>query len=330
MSLIISIKHASGESRSSARVIPCGCRAALNIIEGWEDMNADPWLRWKIVDETAFPLSVAELRGKENKHLFNMHWHNELEFLVVQEGSAVFRINSDEYEVSAGEAIFVNSCELHAGYLSRNGNCKLYAVIFSLSLLYGYNGDITERLFSDSAERCVNPILIKSDCCWGKKVISLLSQIKQLYESGEFAFELAVKALLYEIFFLILSFGGITLSERRIRPVSQNEQRIEEAIKYIHSNYDRRIRISELAAAAGLSEGHFYRLFRQIVKKTPVEYINRLKVEKAAILLLNTHEKITKIAIDAGFESCTRFIDVFRKYMQCTPTEYRYLNRKSS
>jgi AraC-like DNA-binding protein/quercetin dioxygenase-like cupin family protein len=294
-------------------------------------MNTDPWLRRKIVDETAFPLSVIKLRGEKKKNLFNQHWHNELEFLVVQHGSAIFRINSEEYKVSAGEAIFVNSCELHSGYPSENSNCNSYAVIFSPVLLYGFNGNITERIFFQSAntERCVNPVLIKRESCWGKKVVLLLSRIKQLYESGDFAFELAIKALLYEIFFYILSFSDITLSERKIRPVAHNEQRIEQAIKHIHSNYERRIHISELAAVAGLSEGYFYRLFRQVVKKTPIEYINRYRVNKAAILLLNTHDKITKIAIDTGFDSSTRFIDVFKKYMQCTPTEYRNLNRNN-
>ena len=122
----------------------------------------------------------------------------------------------------------------------------------------------------------------------------LLSRIKQLYESGDFAFELAIKALLYEIFFYILSFSDITLSERKIRPVTHNEQRIEQAIKHIHSNYERRIHISELAAVAGLSEGYFYRLFRQVVKNTPIEYINRYRVNKAAILCLTRMIKSPK------------------------------------
>lgn len=60
--------------------------------------------------------SVEQLNGNS---VLESHWHEEMEFIVVEQGSAVFQTDMVYTEVNEGEALFVNSGELHAGYLQK-------------------------------------------------------------------------------------------------------------------------------------------------------------------------------------------------------------------
>ncbi|AJQ28976.1 bifunctional transcriptional activator/DNA repair enzyme AdaA [Pelosinus fermentans] len=73
----------------------------------------------------------------------------------------------------------------------------------------------------------------------------------------------------------------------------------------------------------GVSQNHFIHLFRQQFQMTPVEYINRLRVEKAKQMLVNTELTIVNIALLCGFGSLSTFYEFFKKQVGLPPKEYR-------
>ncbi len=91
----------------------------------------------------------------------------------------------------------------------------------------------------------------------------------------------------------------------------------------MHEHYKERILIQELASLIPMSEGHFCRFFKSIVKKTPVEYLNFLRVEKAMKRLEDPRIIIIDVASEVGFESPSYFIKTFKALKQMTPTDYR-------
>ncbi|WP_279373122.1 helix-turn-helix domain-containing protein [Clostridium arbusti] len=56
---------------------------------------------------------------------------------------------------------------------------------------------------------------------------------------------------------------------------------------------------------------------------TPFDYLIEYRISKASELLLKSKEPISNIAFDVGFNGISYFGKVFRKYMNCTPSEYR-------
>lgn len=72
-----------------------------------------------------------------------------------------------------------------------------------------------------------------------------------------------------------------------------------------------------------VSQNHLIRLFRQQVNMTPLEYVNKLRVEKAMHLLSHTDTNILNIALMCGFGSVSTFYEAFKKQMRLTPNEYR-------
>jgi len=59
------------------------------------------------------------------------------------------------------------------------------------------------------------------------------------------------------------------------------------------------------------------------MNRTPVDYLNCLRIQKASKLLECTAKKIYEVALDVGFDCFSHFIATFRKYMGVSPSKYR-------
>lgn len=106
-------------------------------------------------------------------------------------------------------------------------------------------------------------------------------------------------------------------------------QKVEKAILYIESNYTEKITATEIAAAANLSHFHFTRLFRSVTGRTPMEFVNCLRVEKARSMLITTGISLTIVALTVGFSSQSHFTRTFKQHHGMTPSQYRKISAKT-
>lgn len=99
---------------------------------------------------------------------------------------------------------------------------------------------------------------------------------------------------------------------------------IEKAKVYIESAYsDSSLSLGDLAAKLFINPNYLRQLFRQQMKESFVEYLTKIRMEKAAELLSDHSLKIQEIAERVGYEEQRYFSSCFKKYFQLTPTEYR-------
>jgi len=106
--------------------------------------------------------------------------------------------------------------------------------------------------------------------------------------------------------------------------------KISPAINYINENYLKPIDPDKLAELCTMSRSQMYRLFKEETGATPVEYRNRLRVEKARLLLVENEYSVGEIALNLGFESIYYFSRVFKKHTGVSPTHYWSDTRRSS
>lgn len=100
--------------------------------------------------------------------------------------------------------------------------------------------------------------------------------------------------------------------------------RVNQTFDYIEANLSKEFTLEELSKAANFSKFHFARVFHAIVGETPFQFIQRLRVEKAASLIyLNRNESITEIAYRCGFNDISIFSRNFKKYFKVSPSKYR-------
>ena len=102
-----------------------------------------------------------------------------------------------------------------------------------------------------------------------------------------------------------------------------HEQRIEEAIWLIMQRLDDTVDARELADSVSMSRFHFHRVFQALTGETVGEMLRRLRLERAAHLLITTRTPITRIALDAGYATHEAFIRAIRAAFACTPSALR-------
>ncbi|MCD9021683.1 helix-turn-helix domain-containing protein [Cohnella silvisoli] len=97
------------------------------------------------------------------------------------------------------------------------------------------------------------------------------------------------------------------------------------AISLIRQRYREDLSLDELAKASGLTKYHFCRLFQKKLGIKPMQYINKVRIERAVWLLRYTDLKIAQVGEACGFTHASYFIKTFRGIIGSTPGDYRSL-----
>lgn len=103
----------------------------------------------------------------------------------------------------------------------------------------------------------------------------------------------------------------------------RNLERLNVVLCYIEEHYAQPITNAQLAALICLSEDRFGHLFRENVGKSPVQYLNELRLKRAFGLLKSSEYTVTEVAAIVGFQDYNHFGRLFRKHYGCTPYEVR-------
>lgn len=270
-----------------------------------------------------YPVSVYRMDDIEEETVLECHWHEEPELILVTQGRALFQIGTIPYEVHAGEAVFVNSGEIHTAYQMEHESCSFAATVFGMSLLNSAGYDMVQARFIDPLLRkhMTLPVHIRGEQLWEQEVLKLLTQIIEVNEQQTLTCELITKAHLYLIFAQMIEH-----MESQVAPLpapSDKVERLKTVLGHIHENYQQPLRLRALADQINMSEGHFCRFFKSLTQKSPIDYINRYRTQQACRLLQTSDRKIVDISLEVGFDSLSYFISVFKQHRGSTPSQYR-------
>ena len=95
------------------------------------------------------------------------------------------------------------------------------------------------------------------------------------------------------------------------------------AAEYIASNYDRKVKFSEIADKVGINRSYLSNIFSREMHMSPQEFLINFRLEKAAQMLRETEESIGSIASSVGYTDPLTFSKAFRKKYNDTPSGYR-------
>jgi AraC family transcriptional regulator len=105
--------------------------------------------------------------------------------------------------------------------------------------------------------------------------------------------------------------------------VKEYKARVMLAVNFINENISEKITLDDISKAACFSPFHFHRIFTAIVGETPVDFLNRVRLEKAAnLLVLNPTLTITQTALQTGFSSTAVFSRAFKKHFNFSPSDW--------
>ncbi|MDR0495239.1 MAG: helix-turn-helix domain-containing protein [Treponema sp.] len=98
---------------------------------------------------------------------------------------------------------------------------------------------------------------------------------------------------------------------------------LRKAERFIWENYTRKVSLKEIADVSGLSAPYFSTIFKDEMGENLSNYINRLRVEKASLMLRETESPISGISTACGFEDQSWFSKIFKSYTGFSPCKYR-------
>ena len=102
-----------------------------------------------------------------------------------------------------------------------------------------------------------------------------------------------------------------------------DEYAIKKAIDYANENYHTDIPLSEISRIVAMAPSHFCRIFKKITGENFVNYVNKIRIEKARDLIISTDDSINSIYEKVGFNSKNYFYKIFKSYYNTTPNQYR-------
>jgi len=108
-----------------------------------------------------------------------------------------------------------------------------------------------------------------------------------------------------------------------LSPESQHQQAIASAVRYLVANYREEVRLDSVLQLTGMSKPTFARQFKQHSGRTFSEFINGLRLQAACLDLSQSTRSILDISLACGFSQISFFNRLFRRSLQCSPSEYR-------
>ena len=98
---------------------------------------------------------------------------------------------------------------------------------------------------------------------------------------------------------------------------------IKKAQTYIENNVSKKISIEELAEMLAISRRNFIRRFKKATANTPLEYIQRVRVEAAKKKLESTDYNVNEVMFNVGYTDTKAFRTIFKRYTGLTPAAYK-------
>ena len=140
---------------------------------------------------------------------------------------------------------------------------------------------------------------------------------------GSISWHITSKVPLYDAKGKVKGLAGITQDLRKSASVVNRYGALTEVLEFIDQNFGEPIKIGNLAAIVHLSISQFERRFKSLFQTTPLQYLTRVRINKACLFLTTSDAKITEVASRCGFYDHSHFIRQFSKIIGMTPNTYR-------
>lgn len=226
---------------------------------------------------------------------FKQHTHRSYEIVFVRSGTLVVNLDGRDYTVEANQGIFISPYEIHS-FVTPCRN-QVFSCIFAPNLVEDFYDYTKQRVFLapvfDIRTNWTEPLRQEQDNYFEKK------------------------ALLYRICSQVLQQGTESRKERK------NYELLSRISSYIQDNIQNDLSLRGMCRDLGYSYNYISGIFKSNFGVTFPTYINQIRLEQAARLLLCTDLTTAQIASECGFKTIRNFNIAFRGCYGMPPKQYR-------
>ncbi|WP_310604270.1 AraC family transcriptional regulator [Anaerosporobacter sp.] len=256
---------------------------------------------------------------------FFMHVHKDFtELVIVIEGTAIHAVGEESYEIKKGDIFVIGKNTAHG--FKNSKNFRLCNIMFRPELMFSEEYDI-KKSKGFHALFVLEPYITKEYVFQSKLRLNFAEYEKVSIMLDEMMYEYRVRQegwqeMLNACFMRLV----IYLSRAYKLPERVDAHDliyIANAVSYIENHFIEALTVKQLAEMAYLSERHFSRVFSSTYHISPMQYVIKLRLHYASLLLRNTSTSIMDISVQSGFSDSNYFARQFKKIYNCSPSEYR-------
>lgn len=252
-----------------------------------------------------------------------LHWHPEVELVRFNQG--LFKISIDMQDTIIEDHAFMLLPGNIMHTFTMPPNCEESALVFDPNMLFLQNYDevqseILEALSTGNMP--LPPIITPEHPCFAR-IDSLYNYCVEHGSTTNSSHRLMIKAKLLEILAIYHEYGLISRKEVHTNIKRSKQDKLKELLNYIDSHYAGPITIKDASSRMGVTDQYFCRFFKRVTGMSFTEYLNDLRLRRAAKEIELTNRPISDIAYEHGFENVGYFFKSFKSKFSLTPLKYR-------
>lgn len=185
-------------------------------------------------------------------------------------------------------------------------------------------GDIIEQMDEVGQSACLKSgcrhqglTVARVDAAFEETVLRLLRALLSPKESRVLG-----RGLVRELLFRIVC-GENAASLYALASKNTGISRIDKALKQIHYNFSQPCNVEQLAGAVNMSTSAFHRAFKDVTALSPIQYLKKVRLNKAKSLLVDDGLRASDAARLVGYESVSQFNREFKRYFGASPASCR-------
>lgn len=257
-------------------------------------------------------------------HYMDFHTHKEIEIMYVISGKCIVEAVQDTFHMKKGDIILLDAHVPHRLLVEKGSPCRMLNIEFTFVTKKGSFPSIKEltgsTIILDQFLKLKQPYVVVKDTI--EIYHALKNLVLELDKNGS-EHEPMTHLLFSQV---LIQLARMIVDEVEYDQNDSHKQAnlyVKIAIDYLHQNYDRDIQIKDVAQAVSLHPGYLHRIFKQQTKSTIMDYLTKLRIQKAKMLLRETDIPVIEISHYIGVNSRQYFSLLFKKYTGMTPNVYR-------
>ena len=268
-----------------------------------------------------FPFSIYREAGEGR--LVNTRCNKDaMEIVEITDGEVTVQIGTDVIDVSKGAILYVPPSMMFR-VIAKGGLSAIRGIVFDMNIIEENMHSFDSELFDMFYIQSKNKLTVFTE---GHPVHNTLGELIEEcyfeYSEREVCYMLPIRAKIYLMMTALLRFYCGSKNELD-RMIYHNVLRLRPVLNYITDSFVDKIYIEKLSDMIGVSADYFTKMFKESIGKTPIDYINAMRINYAMELLVTTEMPMADIAEKIGFCNANYFHKIFKQYMDVSPLAYR-------